>query len=317
MCRRPSSFPTIVYAVVQCVLVPLNARRETERPEGRSISFSQANKDCDLAVKWHRQRVPRKDLSIALIYGSALHRGIELFMRKTALTPDDAVRGAIGHLDTEIRHPGRKKLPLRWDDEPELNQDGGISKARGNYGKLWCREVAVFWLRHQIPIWLEKYAASVEFTRTEHRLFTSMRKEEHWQWDWTFESILDLECQGDLILDLKSTSEPWEDSHKYLMQAHLYMGAYYQNYDKRIPSFKFLVMPRVWDSELGGPSRTIQEFPVIFDMAETKKYIEGVIRPKVNMIESNNFPANPTSWSCNAKWCAYHHHCRFGTGDHL
>jgi len=297
--------------------VPLNARREVSRPSGLSISYSQLNKDCDLSLRWHRERVARNNIGIFLIYGSALHHGIELFMKRVARTPNQAVQAASAYLQREIRAPQRRRLPLQWELPPETLKDGSISKAKNNYGKLWCQEICDYWLSRQIPLWIERYG-HLEFLRTEHRMFVPMRREEHWKNDWSFEAVLDLECKGDLICDLKSTSEPWDeaDVKKYSMQAHLYMAAYYVTYGRE-PTFKFLVLPRCYDADVCGPAARLDEFEVKFDLDYSQQIIDGVVRPRVNMIEAGIFAANPTSRLCNERWCPYHYHCKFGSGTHL
>src|SRR6266536_1815109 len=107
--------------------MPLNVERSVSRPQGNSISFSQINHDCDLALYWHRERTPRSGLGIYVIYGSAVHRGIEAYSKRQARNHKEAVRAAVALLDREINAPNRDKLPLQWDDQPETNKDGSIS----------------------------------------------------------------------------------------------------------------------------------------------------------------------------------------------
>jgi PD-(D/E)XK nuclease superfamily protein len=290
--------------------MPLTVERSVSRPQGNSISYSQLAHDCDLALWWHRQRIARSGIGIFVIYGSAIHRGIEAHNKGEARTAKEAVRAAVSFLDREINSPTRKKFPLTWDDPPERNKDGAISKARGNYGRLWCREAAVYWLERQIPAYIRRYGSEIKILRTEHQIFVPLTQNPKWTFSWSFEAKLDLECKGDLIADLKTTGEPWENPDKYLLQAHLYMGAYLMHYEK-VPTFKFLVMPRVYGSD------NIQEWEIPFDVDKIQRYIDGVVRRKVDQIEAGIFPAKPSSHSCNSKYCAWHYHCQFGTGTNL
>jgi hypothetical protein len=289
--------------------LPLTVERTVSRPVGNSISFSQLNHDCDLALSYHRQRIPRSGIGIFVIYGSAIHRGIEAHNKGEARNSSEAVRAAIAFLDREINSPNRKKFPLTWDDPPDLNKDGSISKARGNYGKLWCREVAVYWLERQIPVYIKKYG-SIRILRTEHSIFVPLTPKSSWRDSWAFEAKLDLECEGDLIADLKSTTEPWDNPDKYDLQANLYMGAYFAHYD-RIPTFKFLVIPRVFGKD------EIQEWEIPFDPSKIQRYIDAVVRRKVDQVEAGIFPAKPSSRSCHEKYCPWWYFCFFGAGDHI
>lgn len=286
--------------------MPLVVERETTRPNGNSISYSQAHHDCDLALHWHRERIKRSGLSIVVIYGSALHRAIEVHSKGHARNDKEAVRAAVAYLDKEINSPYRSRMPLTWDDPPETTKDGSISKAKGNYGRLWCREVAVYWLERQVPAWIRNYG-KLQINRSEHQIFVPMTPATNWSDTWSFEAKIDLECDGDLIADLKTSAEPWDSDRRYQMQAHLYMAAYYAHYGRE-PHFKFLVMPRIHGSD------RIQEWELPFDPEASQRYLDGVVRRKIDLIEAGIFAANPGSNSCNAKWCSWHHHCIFGAG---
>lgn len=156
------------------------------------------------------------------------------------------------------------------------------------------------------------------------------------------------------ITDTKTAGEPWQakDIAKNSWQAHLYMGAQFRDTGDTEPSapFQFQIVPRTkaahdymlslmpssWPHHDDGAKlgtlldpafrlsaaeaiegAALQVIEVPFDLNRTNTYINGVLKPKVNVIESNSFVANPTGWWCAARWCDYHAHCAFGTGTHL
>lgn len=293
--------------------------RDVTRPPGRSISYSQASKNCDLDLYWHRKRIQQSHLGIALLYGRAAHKANDAFGHGHARTHEEAVRAAQAHVRTELLHPRRRTQPIRWDDPPEVNQDGAISKSKGNYGKLWCPEVVHYWLKQQVPLWLAQNSGR-KLIRSEHQIFVPLTPEPHWKTPWSIECWIDSEWEGDRILDTKYPAEPWDDDKAkgYELQALLYMFAYAYHYG-RMPTFEFNAMPRTFDKTLSGPKPLIQRFEVKWDERRVQNVIDGVIKPKIEMIESkaHAFTANPSGYWCSSSWCSYHDHCAFGTGKHL
>lgn len=239
-----------------------------------------------------------------------------------ARTSDQAIRAAINYLRKEIRSPYRDRNPLRWDDTPELLANGTISRDQRQYGKLWCQDVAEWWLSRQIPAWWDWISASgIEIERTEHQIFVPMRPDPNWKHAWHFEARLDLECKdqdGPLILDVKTTTTPWsaQDLRKARMQAQLYMAAYRRHYGVT-PRFFYLVLPRYWDPETKAATTRIHTHQIEYDALEAQRLVAGVVRPKIDQIEAGSFAANPYTPLCNEKYCAWHHLCLFGAGDQL
>jgi hypothetical protein len=107
-----------------------------------------------------------------------------------------------------------------------------------------------------------------------------------------------------------TSAEGWDNPDRNMMQAQLYSGAYYVHYGRE-PKFKFLVMPRLFGTD------EIQEWEIPFDPDKIQRYIDGVVRRKVDMVEAGIFPAKPSSRSCNEKYCAWWWKCAFGGGTDL
>lgn len=301
--------------------MPLVVEQTTQRPPGHSISYTQASKNCDLELRWHRERVRQSHLGASLLYGRALHNGIEAFMHQRVFTAAQAVQVAKAYVSYELGSPYRDKQPIRWDEKPERRQDGQVALSpKGNYGRLSCQQLIDFWLERQIPLWLNTYG-HLKILRSEHQIFVPLTPQPDWKNPWSIEAWLDLEFEGDLIVDVKSTGDPWDDRDfkKNSMQGLLYMACYRYRYGK-LPRFVFHVLPRSWDKDQGGPALRIDEKPVVWDKQRVQRYIDGVIRRKVSLIEAGPgaMAAAPGGWWCDPSWCSYYeHHCAFGKGNHL
>lgn len=64
-------------------------------------------------------------------------------------------------------------------------------------------------------------------------------------------------------------------------------------------------------------SDALQVVSVNYDVARVNTYLQGVIRPKVNLIEAGAFVANPDGWWCDKRFCDFYGVCAFGDGDLL
>ena len=298
----------------------MKVRRQAERPSRHSISYSQLSQSCGLRLKFHRQRVPKKGLGIGLLYGRSLHAGIESYSKGRTRTVEEATKLALGVMDFEVRNA---QTQVNFDDPWEVTKDGCVAASpKGNYGRLPTLEACLYWLRHQVPLYLEHYP-DAEVMRSEHHVFVPLTepKGANWTTSWSLECYLDREMADGSIHDIKTTADAWDerDKRKNRSQAWIYMAAYYYFYGRPPTRFEFHVLPRMREGEKGnfGPRSQLDVVPFDFDMGAIQTYIDAVIKPQITVIEREAYVADPGSYTCNSKWCGYWHHCRFGEGENL
>src|SRR5262249_41220319 len=237
----------------------MKVRRATERPSGHSISYSQisAAQTCGLRLKFQRQHVKQKGISIALLYGRALHAGIEARSKGRARTDEEAARIAVISLRNDI---ARQKEPVSWDEPWKTLKDGSVSA--DSYGNLCTPEVCEWWLRHQVPLYLGRFP-DLEVVRSEHRIFVPLTEPEGVKWKdhWSLECWLDREMADGSIHDLKSAGSAWDDAdlRKSSVQAHIYMGAYYSFYQRPPTYFEFHVLPRLRAGDVKTGFRPLED----------------------------------------------------------
>lgn len=298
----------------------MKVRREVDRPDGRSISYSQLSfgQTCGLRLKFHRDRVKTKGIGIHLLYGRALHGGIDARAKGRARSDAEAVRMAIGILRSQVRE---QREPITWDEPWKTLKDG--SPAADSYGSLCTPEVCEWWLERQVPLYLARYP-DLQVVRAEHRIFVPLSQPDGagWKHAWSLECWLDREMRDGSINDLKSSSDAWDeaDFRKYRIQALIYMGAYYGFYKRPPAYFEFHVLPRMREGDAKGGFRAhplIQTFRVEWAPAEIQRCIDSIVKPQITAIEAGVFVANPASRLCSRKWCQYWDWCSFGAGDHL
>ena len=294
----------------------MRVRRETQRPDGRSISWTQIVQalTCGKRLEFYTQRLPQKDIGIGLIYGRAIHAALATYQKGYAKTPEAATAAAIRALDAEL---AGTRLPVRWDEPWEVTQAGLVSTAAKNYGRLPSREACAGWLRHQVPLYLRAFPAR-DVLRSEHRIFVPLTPPRGVEWSspWSLECWIDLELTADRVRDLKSTDDAWkpQDARKAEGQALVYMGAYYHFYRREPRHFEFHVLPRLCEAaELEyGPAPRVDVHRVEWDAARVQAFIDDVVKPIVTMRDRGIYPANPGSSLCTQKYCGFWDHCRFG-----
>jgi hypothetical protein len=308
----------------------VKAQRTTQRPDGHSVSWSQLSQGqaCGGKLKFKRARVADKDVGIFLLYGRALHAGLEARAKGRARTDQDATRLAVMALRHEI---GTSKLPVSWDKPWKANEDGSISAA--SYGNLHSLEVAEWWLEQQVPLYLARYPDQ-QVVRSEHRIFVPLTPPPGVTWSrpWSLECWLDREMKDGSIHDIKSSGDAWDarDIRKYRLQALVYMAAYWSFYSKLPPErrltetgapthFEFHVLPRMRENVGKGyrPRPELQVVRVEWNPKAIQATIDSVVKPWVTVIEQNAYTFNPGASLCNPDWCGYWDHCAFGAGDHL
>lgn len=295
----------------------MRVRREVERPEGASVSYTQLSQNCGLKLKFKRAKVPVKDVGISLLYGRALHAGIEARAKGRARDDEEAVRLAVASLRSSIQN---SRLPVSWDDWWTANQDGGISA--DTYGKLCNAEACEWWLGRQVRLYLERYPEQ-RVRRSEHHIFVPLTQPDHvtWRKRWSLECYLDREMDDGSIHDIKSATKPWDvrDVRKGSIQALVYMGAYYSFYGRQPSHFEFHILPRLRAGEQGSYDfkPELQVVRVEWDPARIQAYLDSVVKPQITIIEQEAYVANPADGLCSEKWCSYWTHCSFGSGKNL
>jgi hypothetical protein len=287
----------------------MKAQRETHRPQGHSVSYTQLSQPCGLRQKFKRQRVADKDVGVFLLYGRALHAGIDARSKGRALNSEEAVRVAVATFHASLRD---ERKPISWDDLWEQNLDGTTSA--DSYGNLCTPEVCDWWLARQIPVYLEHFPDQ-RVKRAEHRIFVPLTPPPHvtWKGPWSLECWLDREMDDGSIHDIKSGGRPWGDQErrKYRVQALIYMAAYHAEYGRQPSHFEFHVLPR------RRGEQEVQVVRVEWDLKAIQAYIDSVIKPQITIIEQEAYVANPGGSLCSKKYCQYWDHCAFGEGTHL
>lgn len=61
----------------------------------------------------------------------------------------------------------------------------------------------------------------------------------------------------------------------------------------------------------------MEVWSVAYDAKKINTYLNGVVRPRINVIEAEAFAANPSGWWCAPSYCDYWVHCAFGEGTAL
>lgn len=295
----------------------MKVQRETERPEGASVSYTQLSQPCGLRLKFRRQRVKDKDVGIFLLYGRALHAGIEARAKGRARTDEEAVRVAVATLRSTIL---QERLPISWDDLWEANQDGGVSA--DSYGRLCTPEICEWWLRHQVRLYLERFPDQ-QVVRSEHHIFVPLGQPPgaNWRRPWSLECWLDREMRDGSIHDVKSAGSAWgdRDIRKYRIQALIYMGAYSYFYKRQPTYFEFHILPRIREGSIGNyrPAPLVQTVRIEWQADVIQRYVDSVVKPQISVIEANAYVANPGGSLCSERYCSYWAHCGFGSGTNV
>jgi hypothetical protein len=293
----------------------MKVRRTTARPEGNSVSYTQLSQFCGLRLKFKRQKVKDgRGTGIFLLYGRALHAGIEASAKGRARTDEEAVKLAVASLRYSI---SAERKPVEWDDPLEHNKDGSVSAA--SFGNLHDQAAAEWWLERQVALYLRTYPEQ-NVDRSEHRIFVPISPPEGVTWTrpWSLECWLDREMKDGSIHDIKSAGKPWspQDVRKGRIQALIYMAAYWHFYQRQPSHFEFHVLPRQ-RGEGGEAKLELQVVRVDWDSRQIQAYIDSVIKPQITVIEQETYVANPASSLCSERWCSYWQHCSFGAGDHV
>jgi hypothetical protein len=294
----------------------MRVRRETERPSGASISYSQLSsaQACGLRLKFHRARVPQKSVSVMLLYGRALHAGIEARSKGRARTDEEAARIAVGVIRSEV---AKQKLPVEFDDPWETLKDGSVSA--DSYGRLPNLEACEYWLRHQVPLYLQRFP-DLQVVRSEHRIFVPLTPPSGvtWQRQWSLECWLDREMKDGSVHDLKSANAPWgeRDVRKSRIQALIYMAAYYSFYGHRPTYFEFHVLSRLREERKAPfrPAPRVDVHRFEWNLGLIQAYLDSIVKPQIAVIEAEHYVANPGGSLCTSKYCSFFDHCVFGTG---
>jgi hypothetical protein len=294
----------------------MRVQRETSRPQGQSVSYTQLSQVCGGRLKFHRQRVKLKDVGIFLLYGRALHAGLEARAKGRARSDAEAMEYALRALHQAI---SLSQLPVSWDEPWRTNQDGGISA--DSYGNLCSQEAAEWWLGRQVALYLDRYPDQ-QVVRSEHHIFVPLTAPSGvmWRHPWSLECWLDREMRDESIHDIKSTAKPWDESdvRKYRVQALVYMAAYYHEYKRRPAYFEFQVLPRVRSGAQGAYEARpeIQTFRIEWDQKAIQAYLDSVVKPQITVIEADAFVFAPGNKLCSSRWCGYWDWCSFGAGEH-
>jgi hypothetical protein len=267
------------------------------------VSHSQIANHCGYQLKFHRERAPRGPRGIQLVYGIAVHAGIEHEVRHHH-GPDAAFDVALRTLREQVQQLTRPSgRGLRWEDRPRLTKKGEPFKAdTGRLGDLAsCERMAEIHVR----AWIARFG-EVEIRSVEETIRIQLRRPEGWE----IECRLDMIAAGDLILDVKTASEEWDRKliEAKAPQAHLYMAAFRQRYEKPPAGFEFHVLPK--------GSAEVQVVEVAYSPAAINRVLEHLVRPNIAAIEAGVYVPRTDGWWCGPRFCDFWQTCPLGAVAH-
>lgn len=264
----------------------------------RMVSYSQISRPCGLALRWHRERVPWDHRSIHLAYGSALHEGIEHWL-KTG-DKEQAVQVAIDY----VHQAENESPPLLWDSPPRMTHAGLIY--RGDEGKLPSMAVCEAGLGLQIEGWIEKFGRLGILALDDIELRVNVPLEGELE-GWSLQVKLDIPTDEGGMVDLKTAGRPWKEDpqelESKLQQAHLQHWAYLHNYSKPASYFVYHVGIR------GNAAWYTYDVP--YSEEEIAKVLEYRVKPAIRMIKAEAYTPNTMGWWHGPK-CEFWSSCPLG-----
>ncbi len=259
----------------------------------RNISNSQLSHRCQLALKFHRQRIPWPYRGISLLYGTGIHAGLEEWHRTRNL--DQAIKVADRALVAEVI----KDPPVRWD----------IKKGPAHKAAIPDLITAQGMLRQHLTAWdaLRKdwQGRVLDLEVTVWVPLTKVTP------PWKLQARIDLVVEEDgkkVIYDWKSSGKPWttEKLMEHRSQAWLYLGAEWHRTRVAPDLFRFVTFVKGTDK--------IEFHDIPFSAPDINKYLEGIVRPVIGTIEAGAYAANLDWWGHDEKYCEFFAHCAFGSG---
>jgi hypothetical protein len=289
-------------------------RGEGRGPIGKRVSFSQLSRSCGLALKYHRDRVPEGPRSVVLVFGSALHYGIEVWLEDNTRPLSVAVEAAFAYLhDAVIRADlgVDDELPIAWDAPARMtkekrNKAGEVTEEsrpyQGQEAQLETVEDCERELRHLLRTWCVLVGRKLRKVKTETELRMTFSRPAGWEWN----GYLDIDHEHGII-DIKSANKPWQTKMyaSKFGQAYLYIAAYRVNYGRYPERFEFHVLPK------NGDDMQIVNVPI--DPAAINRYIEYIVRPKIAAIEAGVYiPDLSSPFPHSERFCSWWHTCPLG-----
>jgi hypothetical protein len=252
---------------------------------GQWLSWTQLDHQCPWWLKLRRQGLPIRSRGIDLVYGSALHAGIEAH----ATGHPDPIGCATARLQEEVDASARGlAAPIVWHDGH-------------NRGSLTDPETAKNLLASQITTWQWAFG-SLRARAIEQKLSIQLTRPH----GWTIVCYVDAITDQEALIDIKSTGRMWDDARAraHAGQLQLYAAAYYQSYHRPPSGAAFHVGDR--------NTLTWKVFEVPWDPAKINLMLEHRIRPTIRMIEADAYVPRVDGWWHSPKHCEYWHDCPFG-----
>lgn len=268
---------------------------------GAHVSFSQVSRPCGLALRLHREGAKIGHRGIALVYGQAVHEGIEHYVRSGDLAA--SVRMAHKHIHNEIvRSDQEEAPPIRWDDPPRLTNSGQLY--RGDEAKIPTVEVAEIAAAMQVKGWVDTFGSlgAVRLDDIECEVLVPVEGED----GWTIKTRLDLPTDEGGLVDIKTASRPWKDEEidAKLDQAHIYHLAYLHHFGRPAEYLTFHVGLK------GSPRWEVIEVP--FDADAIARVLEYRVRPTIRMIRARAYQPNTMGWWHSERSCEFWGECPLG-----
>lgn len=302
------------------------------------ISPSQLSTPCKLNLKYYRMRrahehgehegqpIPGCPLCegwevpehrIALEFGTAVHEGIEAYLRGKLPAEDRAVLEGeeelpVAHdaeqaIDVSHRHIRRcAKEGMTYDDPPRVRRDGFLYK--GDEGRMPTEQHAAGISASMVRSWIERFGAGITPRDVEIKVYVPL--EPYGIEDAQLITKLDLTTTEGGIIDFKTSRAEW-DAVKWddkLDQMLLYGLGYKCLYGEGLPEYGlFHVAPKE------GDFKTWQVIDVALDESRIEQVIEYVLKPAIRMIRADAFiPNRDGRFPHSEKYCDFWSHCPFG-----
>lgn len=271
---------------------------------GKYISFSQVDKHCGYALKFHRERVPATQRGVALIYGTAVGEGIQHHVTHEGSTAETAIDAGLAALRKEIKAaslPGG--LPIQWDDPPRLTQSG--RPYANERHRIPSQEVAESMLKAHVRTWVERFG-HLRAAKVEEKCEVKLTRPA----GWVLTGYLDIRTTDGGLIDTKTASEPWDEQK---IEAGTPQLRYYQAWYRR----KFGESP-AWTQfhVMVKGSIDIQVIDVPYDTVAVNRWLEHVVRTNIAAIEANAYVPRTDGWWHSERFCDFWHVCPLGAAAH-
>ncbi len=257
----------------------------------RNISHSQLSHPCGLQLRFHRERIPWPNRSISLLYGGALHSGLEEWWLTRDLAK--AIKAADHGLNAELL----KDPPVLWD----------IKRGPAQRAAIPDLMTAQSMLRKHLTAWATRYEGwQGQVLSIEKNVWVNLTK---FTPAWKLQCRLDAVVEEDgkkIILDYKSAGKSWtpEKLEGHKAQAYLYLGAEFYDTHVAPDFFSFLVFLKGTDK--------VEEYRFPFDAKSVNRYLENVVRPTILSIEAGSYIPNTETWQHDERYCSWWNHCPLG-----